>query len=142
MANHKALIMQVYFKNNFVSLYYSKEARLGKAVWRGRLQGPELREAFLLCLELIDRFYLTRWLADDRLMEAIDPADLEWSLQVYVPRMARSSLLRMAQLPSSFEDNRQGVEVMIDKGKSYGVDLVHRTFIDEQEAMAWLMEPL
>jgi hypothetical protein len=63
-------------------------------------KGPELREAFLLCLELIGRFSLTPWLADDRLMESIEPADLDWSLQVHVPAMAKSSLLRMARLPS------------------------------------------
>ncbi|MFD2246821.1 hypothetical protein [Pontibacter ruber] len=111
-------------------------------MWNGRLQGPELREAFLLCMELIDRFSLTRWLADDRLMESISPADLQWSLEVYVPRVARTSLLRMARLPSQFENNNEAVEVMIDKGQDHVVHLIHRTFTSEAEAMAWLMEPV
>ncbi|ARS36955.1 hypothetical protein [Pontibacter actiniarum] len=134
--------MQVYFKNNNVTFLYDKEAKLGKAVWRGRLQGPELREAYLLLLDMIDRFALTRWLADDRLMEAISPADLRWSLEVYVPRVASSALLRMARLPSQFEENLQSVEVMIDKGHTYDLNLLFRDFSDEQEALAWLMEPL
>lgn len=29
---------------------------------------------------------------------------------------------------------------MIDKGQGFVVNLVHRNFSDEQEAMAWLME--
>ncbi|WP_242921929.1 hypothetical protein [Pontibacter liquoris] len=133
--------MQVYFVNSFVSIYYDKGAKLGKAVWRGHLQGPELREAFLLCLEVVHRFELKRWLADDRLMQTIEPADLEWSLQVYVPRMATSSLLRFARLPSQFKDNVEAVNIMIDKGDDYIVDLVHRDFGSEEEAMAWLMGP-
>lgn len=134
--------MQVYFKNNFVTFLYDKQARLGKAVWRGHLRGPELREAYLLVIDMIDRFTLTSWLADDRLMESIAPDDLQWSLDVYVPRIARSPLLRMARLPSRFEENRQSVDLMIDKGNKYGLQLVLRDFTSEEEAVDWLMEPL
>jgi len=134
--------MQVYFKNNYVTFLYDKNARLGKAEWRGQLRGPELREAYLMVLDMIDRFYLTRWLADDRMMGAVEPADLQWSLEVYIPRIAKSSLLRMARLPSKFEENLQAVGVMIDKGHSYDLHLTFRDFENEEEAMAWLMEPL
>ena len=134
--------MQVYFKNSFVTLSYNKKTQLGIAVWTGKLQGPELREAYLLCLEMINRFSLVRWLADDRLMGPITPADLEWSLQVHVPAMAKSPLLRMAYLPSHSEENREAVEYMIDKGHGYDLKLVVRNFEEKEEAMAWLMEPL
>ena len=107
---------------------------------RKQLHGAELREALLLCLEVVDRYSLTRWLADDRLMGPIDPADLQWSLEVYIPRLANSSLLRMARLPSFSEENREAVEVMIDKGQAYDAKLVLRDFKSEQEAMDWLME--
>ncbi|MFD1188805.1 hypothetical protein, partial [Pontibacter rugosus] len=127
---------------NFLTLSYDREARLGKAEWAGRLQGPELREAFLLILELVDRFSLTRWLADDRLMGDITPADLEWSLEVYVPRLSKSSMLRMARLPSAFEQSRTSVDVMISKGSTYNLNLILRDFADEKEAMEWLMQPL
>lgn len=131
--------MQLYFKNSFVTLSYDQEARLGKAVWRGRLQGPELREAFLLCLEMINRFSLTCWLADDRLMDSINSTDLEWSLDVYIPRITSSSILRFARLPSKFEENLNAVGVMIDKGHTYNLKLTLRDFTSEQEAMEWLL---
>ncbi|WP_461491201.1 hypothetical protein [Pontibacter sp. HJ8] len=89
---------------------------------------------------MINRFSLTRWLADDRLMGPIAPADLDWSLQVHVPAMAKSSLLRMAYLPSLSEENRETVEFMIDKGHTYDINMVVRNFQDKQEAMAWLFE--
>lgn len=134
--------MQLYFKNNFLSLSYDRQLRLGVAQWRGRLQGAELREAYLLCLEMIHRFSLARWLADDREMGAICPEDLEWSLQVYIPRMANSPLLRMARLPSKSEENLEAIGIMIDKGHTYDLKMVFRDFASEEEAMAWLMEPL
>jgi hypothetical protein len=134
--------MQIYFKNSFVTLSYDRETQLGIAVWTGKLQGPELREAYLLCLEMINRFSLIRWLADDRLMGPIAPADLDWSRQVHVPAMAKSSLLRMAYLPSLSEENREAVEIMIDKGHTYDLKMVIRNSRDKEEATAWLMEPL
>lgn len=134
--------MHFYFKNSFVTLSYDRQLRLGRATWTGKLQGPELREAFLLCLEMINRYALTKWLADDRRMESISPADQEWSLQIHVPRMAGSSLQRYAWLPSRFDDNRSSVERMIDKGHTHDLNLVLRKFADEEEALAWLMEPL
>ena len=133
--------MQLYFQNSFVKLSYDKHLQLGKAEWKGRLQGAELREAYLLCHDMINRFSLTRWLADDRLMGGISPADLKWSLEVHVPQMAKSSLRRLARIPSQFERNREAVEVMINKGYTYDLNLVFRDFYEEQEAMEWLLEP-
>lgn len=134
--------MQVYFQNSFIKLSYDKHLQLGKAEWNGRLQGAELREAYLLCHEMINRFSLTKWLADDRLMGGISPADLKWSLEVHVPQLAKSPLLRIARLPSQFEKNREAVEVMINKGYTYAVNLVFRDFFDQDEAMEWLLEPV
>lgn len=134
--------MQVYFQNNFISLSYDKARRLGKAEWRGRLHGAELREAYLLCHDMINRFSLTKWLADDRLMGAITPADLEWSMMVHVPQMAKSSLQRMARIPSQNEDNLEAVNAMINKGYTFELPFEIRDFEDVQEAMQWLMEPV
>ena len=104
------------------------------------MRGPELREAFLLTLELIERNYLTRWLGDDRLMQTIAPDDLQWTLEVFIPRLANSSLLRMARLPSHSEENRDGVREMIIRGHTIDHNLVIRDFTNEQEAMNWLLE--
>ncbi|WP_439880759.1 hypothetical protein ACSX1A_16590 [Pontibacter sp. MBLB2868] len=134
--------MEVYFKNSFVAFYYDKQLRLGKAVWKGQLRGAELREAYLLVLDMIDRFYLTRWLGDDRLMESIDPDDLAWSMEVFVPRLAKSSLRRLARLPSQFMENRQAVDRMVREGQAGEVHLTFKDFGSEEEAVAWLMEPL
>jgi hypothetical protein len=134
--------MQLYFHNSFVKLSYDKHLQLGKAEWKGRLQGAELREAYLLCHEMINRFSLTKWLADDRLMGNISPADLKWSLEVHVPQLAKSPLKRIARIPSKFEKNREAVEVMINKGYTYAINLVLRDFSDQEEAMEWLLEPV
>lgn len=134
--------MQLYFQNSFVRLSYDRALRLGKAEWFGRLHGPELREAYLLCHDMINRFSLTKWLADDRMMGNISPADLKWSLDVHVPQMAKSSLRRMARIPSKFESNQAAVGVMINKGYTLDLSLEIQDFEDEEKAIKWLLEPM
>jgi hypothetical protein len=133
-------MFNLYFKNNFVSLYFNKERRLGKGVWNGHLTGAEYRELVLLCLDLTDRHELLGWLGDNRRMQAIEPADLQWSLEVFVPQVVAGPLLRMANLPSEYEENRQAVEVMLEKKDKLNQRLVIRDFDNEEEAMAWLLE--
>ena len=132
--------MQLYFQNSFVKLTYDRALRLGKAEWFGRLHGAELREAYLLCHDMINRFSLTKWLADDRLMGNISPADLKWSLDVHVPQMAKSSLRRLARIPSQFESNLEAVGTMINKGYTLDLSLEMRDFEDEEKALKWLLE--
>lgn len=127
-----------YFKNNFVSIYFDKEQRLGKAVWNGHVMGAEFREATLLCLDLVDRHELLGWLGDNRKMSSIAPADLKWSLEVFLPQLIAGPLLRMATLPSESEENQKALDVMLEKKNKLDQQLLVRDFSDEGEAMAWL----
>lgn len=129
----------IYFKNNFVSIYFDKDYRTGKAVWQGDLIGSEFREAVLLCLDLIDRHSLVGWLGDNRRMKSIRPDDLEWSLQHFLPQLLESSLVRLANIPSQNSDNREAVQVLYNK-KGHADELEVRDFVTEEEALAWLQE--
>ncbi|GAA4439160.1 hypothetical protein GCM10023188_35280 [Pontibacter saemangeumensis] len=129
----------IYFRNNFVSIYFDKDFRIGKAVWRGDLIGSEFREAVLLCLDLIDRHSLVGWLGDNRKMKSIRPDDLEWSLKHFLPQLLDSSLVRLANIPSQDSGNRAAVEEMYNKKGNAGKLLV-QDFALEEEAMAWLRE--
>lgn len=133
-------MQKLYFKNAFISLYYDEALHLGLAVWQGSIKGAEFREAILLCLELIDRFELTRWLADDRKMKAIDPADAKWSQQAFLPQILSGPLVHMARLPSECAENRQAIELMKEKSKGFAGSLTIRDFDNEEEAMEWLLK--
>lgn len=94
----------------------------------------------MLCLDLVDRHELRGWLGDNRKMNSIEPADLQWTLDVFVPQAVASPLLRMANLPSEFEQNREAVAMMIEKKNQLNEQLLVRDFDTQEEAMAWLME--
>ena len=131
----------IYFKNDFVSIHFDRDLRIGKAVWQGDLVGSEFREAVLLCLDLIDRHSLVGWLGDNRRMKSIRPDDLEWSLQHFLPQLLEGPLERLANIPSHDGDQRAAVEVLYAK-KSDSDELTIRDFVTEEAALAWLQEAL
>lgn len=133
-------MQKLYFKNAFISLYYDEALHLGMAVWKGSIKGAEFRESVLLCLEMTDRFGLTRWLADDRKMKAIDPADAEWSQQAFLPQILSGPLVRMARLPSECVENRETIELMKEKSKGFSGSLTICDFESQEEAMEWLLK--
>ncbi len=121
-----------------MSIYFDKERRIGKAVWSGHLRGMEFREASLLCLDLVDRYELLAWLSDNRKMNSVKPADLQWSLEVLVPQLVESHLLRMAILPSEFEESRNAMGLMLERKDKLDQRPLMRNFDSEEEAMVWL----
>ena len=131
---------QIYFKNNFVNIYFDKELCIGKAVWKGDLIGAEYKEAVLLCLDLIDRHGLIGWLGDNRKMKSIRPDDLEWSIRVFLPKLLESSLQRLANIPSENEQNREAIETLYNKSNINDKELSVRSFKIIREAEAWLRE--
>jgi len=133
-------MFDLYFKNSFVSIYYNKTLRLGKAVWSGHLSGFEFREASLLCIDLIDRHELIGWLGDDRRLGSIEPADLKWNLEVILPQLAASTMLRMASIPTEQHKNQEAIEVMVQKNNELGQKLIFREFEREEDAVSWLLE--
>jgi hypothetical protein len=73
-------------------------------------------------------------------MDLIEPEDLQWSLQVFVPQIVAGTILWMANLPSEQEENRNAIEVMLEKKDKLTQHLLIRDFLDEEEAMAWLRD--
>jgi hypothetical protein len=131
--------MQTFFQNSYVSFFYDQHKLLGKAVWRGTLQGPELREAYLLLLDMVDRYNLKYWLADNRQMEGMTSSDLDWTIENYVPQITESSLVKVARIPSKFDGNTKDMEKMVSKGYECNPNLIIREFLDEDEAIQWLL---
>ncbi|MBF9253015.1 hypothetical protein I2I11_06910 [Pontibacter sp. 172403-2] len=134
-------IMHPYFKNPLVSLYYSRDASVGMAVWRGHVHGAAFREAILLCLELMSRFELRGWLSDNRKIRAINLQDLQWSLKVIDTRIAAIPLLRLARLPSDVEEVRSAVTaVLLDAELVSAGKGLFCNFGEVREAMQWLTD--
>ncbi|WP_210462258.1 STAS/SEC14 domain-containing protein [Rufibacter roseolus] len=131
---------KIYYQTTGLTLSYDEDHATAYAVWNGFLASPELREAVLQCLELMESKGITRWLADNRKMKAIRQADQQWFLSNVIPRMLQSSLRRMATLVSEDMFNKMAVEQLLQRAGNLD-HLAMRDFNDEKEALEWLMAP-
>ncbi|MBC3540702.1 STAS/SEC14 domain-containing protein [Rufibacter sediminis] len=133
------LLPSVYYESHAFTVRYDLERSLGMAVWRGKLTGADLQEALLICAYVMDKYRLTRWLADDRKMKAFSEEDRNWVEEHVVPAYLAGPLRRMAFLPSEDEKQVEAIEHLIQRAGDLD-DLTLKSFQDEEEALRWLMQ--
>lgn len=130
-----------YFQNHVVTVTYDKELQLGIAVWNGFLTSAEFKEAIEKCLQLMEEYQPLRWLGDNRKLRAIRKADQDWFAESVFPRLAASSLRRNASVVSEDLFNRMAVEQLVKRAENLG-DMIIKEFDNEEEAMAWVTQPI
>jgi hypothetical protein len=130
-----------YFQNHVVTITYDEELQLGKAVWKGFLSSSEFREAIEICVQLMEEHKPLRWLGDNRKLRAIRKADQEWFAESIFPKLAASTLRRNGAIVSEDLFNRMAVEQLVKRAKKLG-DMVIKEFDNEDEAIAWIKEPI
>ncbi|GGK83116.1 STAS/SEC14 domain-containing protein [Rufibacter glacialis] len=128
----------VYFKSHAFTVKYDQERSLGTAVWRGKLAGADLQEALLICAYVMEKYRLTRWLADDRKMRSFSEEDQRWISENVVPSYLNGPLRRMAFLPSEDSKQVEAIEHLIERAGDLD-DLSLKWFKTEEEALEWLM---
>jgi hypothetical protein len=130
----------IYLENAHVTIFYDPFWKMGRAVWNGFLSGETFKTNLTACLRLIEEKHLALWLADNRKMKSIRQQDQLWLEKVFVPRLAASSLQKMATLISEDIFNQMAIETLhIRGGKLVPFDT--QFFQDEEEARKWLIAP-
>lgn len=128
---------KVFLKSPTVMISYDEQQQLGIAVWKGRLSSADLRDACLLCTHVVDKFGLTRWLADNRQMKAFSQEDQQWIMEHQVPQILASPLRRMATLVSEDQTQMAAIEQLVERSEHH--HLLLRDFYLEEEALEWLL---
>ena len=131
----------IYFKADYLLLYYNRQSRTARAVWNGFLSGETLRHAVAQCTQLLEEEKPLNWLADNRKMKAIRQKDQEWMQANMVPKIVASSLRKMATLVSEDIFNRMAVENLFVRANEL-IKFDHQYFKDEKAATQWLGEKL
>ncbi|MBC5994048.1 hypothetical protein [Pontibacter cellulosilyticus] len=134
-------MMELYFENNIIRIYVDKELHLGIGEWKGFASSNEFRETVLRSLETVNKYKLTRWLADRRNMKAIRQQDQQWTVEEFIPKLLESPLRRMATIVSEDLFNRMAIENMIQRSGGLG-NIVLSEFNNTNEALKWLEQPI
>jgi hypothetical protein len=137
----KTMLMEtVYFENDHLTLYYNLARKMGRAVWTGFLSGEVFRSNTAASLQLIADKNPVFWLADNRKMKAIRQKDQAWLEKEILPRLAGSSIQKMATLVSEDIFNQMAVETLFIRS-NHILRFDHQFFHREEEARTWLTAP-
>lgn len=131
----------VYYEKPHLTICYDKGRNVGKSVWNGFVSGEEYRQSMMACVRLMTEQNVRYWMADDREMKAIRLKDQEWSNTVLMPKLANSSLKKMALVVSRDMFNQIAVDRIIGQARN-AIGFEIRYFKDPKPAEAWLHEEI
>ena len=129
---------QILAKLENLELIYDSDHDLIEAVWNGFISGDVLKSAVLTCIQLLEEKKPKNWLADNRKLKALRMKDQEWLAENLVPKLADSSIKKMATLISEDIFNQMAIENLYTKA-SETVKFEHKYFKSLAEARSWLL---
>lgn len=88
--------MTVHFDSPFVALHLDEAEQCIWAEWKGVPAGDPMKNAFEVALRLITEKGVRKWLADTRNLGTMDPADVKWVNDEWVPRAVAAGIRWMA----------------------------------------------
>ncbi|TVT42961.1 hypothetical protein FNT36_02390 [Hymenobacter setariae] len=104
--------------------------------WLSYVPSAEFRANVEQALALARRQPLLGWVADDRLLGAVRPRDLDWVLQTVLPAIEAAGVERFALLESQDAINRMTIAGMYEQALP-ARDFEVRQFMDNNVARAW-----
>ena len=126
------------FDEPFLTIVWEPEDRIICAQWKDEVSGEVMRRGLDAGLALIIQKQARRWLVDSRRLGAIDPADVKWVNDNWMPRAVAAGLQSMA-----FVLARKIVMQLTMKSFIARIDereLSNAYFDNVDEARAWLRE--
>ena len=129
--------MQILASYPFLNLYlHEGVSRAIEAQWQGFVGSALLREATLDAVKLARQHRITGWIADDRLLGAVRPVDLDWIAKEVLPQLIGVGVKRFARIEATDPLNK----MLIGKAQETAeqkLPFALRTFTDLVAARAW-----
>lgn len=126
------------FDDTFLTISWEPDDRIICAQWKHEVGGEAMRRGLDVGLDLIRDKQARRWLVDSRLLGTIDPADVKWVNDHWIPRAVAAGLQSMA-----FVLAKKVVMQLTMKSFIARIDereLANAYFDDIDSARAWLRE--
>ena len=88
--------LHLVYEDEILKLFWDTQARYHIAEWHGAVKGDKLKTAAYACVNASRTRPSDRWLADATDVGAPDPADQQWMVDDFYPRLARNGVQRVA----------------------------------------------
>lgn len=86
----------VYYDEPFLTLSWEVDGGIVCAQWKNEVTSEPMRQGLERGLELVREKRATRWLVDSRSLGSIEPADVKWVNEHWMPRAVDAGLHFMA----------------------------------------------
>ncbi|GAB2476655.1 hypothetical protein GCM10011375_21230 [Hymenobacter qilianensis] len=130
--------MQLLTASSYLTLYlHQGTSRAIEAQWLGFASGTVLRQATLEAVVLARQYRVTGWMADDRLLGAVRPIDLDWIAQQVLPQLISLGVKRFARI-EAFDPLNKLLIGQAQETAEQQLPFELRTFTDLQAARAWV----
>ena len=128
----------IHFDEPFLTIYWEAEDRIVRAQWKDEVGGEPMRRGLEAGLALIHQQRAQKWLVDSRLLGAIDPIDVKWVNDNWMPRAAAAGLRFMAFVMAKKVVMQMTMKSFIARINER--ELSTAFFDDVDQARAWLRE--
>lgn len=104
--------------------------------WLGYVGSTDFRAAALHALALSQHHHVHAWVADDRLLGAVRPRDLDWAQEAILTPLNTLALRRFAQLEPVEGLNRLTIRSLYERTMP-SLQVAFRTFDNLLQARQW-----
>jgi hypothetical protein len=121
----------------FLNLYlHEGPTKALEAQWQGFVTSAVFRQAIAEALGLAREHRITGWVADDRLLGPVRPADMEWIATEIMPELVGAGLRRLARIEAEDPLNQLLIKQMHSAAHERA-SFEQRLFTDVAQARAW-----
>jgi hypothetical protein len=128
----------VLIENEAVSLRFHPKTKIVHHELRQFVYGEKFREVLEKGLEVFEKNGACKWLSDDRGNGPLKPADSEWAIGVWAPRVMKAGWKYWAVVLPDKVLGQMNMKRWIAMYAEQGVTA--QAFTDPDEAMQWLIE--
>ncbi|OON69065.1 hypothetical protein [Hymenobacter sp. CRA2] len=135
--------MQLLVSHPFVNIYlHEYPAPVLEAEWLGFAGSQQFRQAIEQGLQLAQQYQITGWIANDRQLRAVRPADLAWVSEYLLPALDDMGLRRLALIESEDVLNRLTINNMYHKSTpQFSFEMSRFELLSEARAWAAAADP-
>lgn len=129
------------FENNYLLLWVDTTIRLMYSDWLRPVTSEEYREGNELLISQLHERNIENWIADSSKLGDISQDDEQWTLQEFVPALARTKLLKLARVGGEDTGSHAKFEQFAKRAEPIYIGNIQvRQFVTYKEAADWVGE--
>lgn len=126
----------IHFDEPFLTIHWEAEDRIVRAQWKNEVVSEPMRRGLEAGLDLVNQKRAEKWLVDSRLLGAINPADVKWVNDHWMPLAVVAGLRWMAFVMAKKVVMQMTMKSFIARINEH--DLSTAYFDDVDKARDWL----